>query len=91
MDKQLDLDALGKGILALIGEYGLPMEFVGITLTMSASDFDTTAKNHPDQIMPYILRKTGVSHGCQWYIQVQRRPSVDEFPPGAIIAPPHDV
>lgn len=90
MSHKLDLESLGKNVLAVLQKYGLPLEYFGISTTMSGENFDVIADGHPDLVNPEMMRKSAESDGVQWWVQIMRRRALKDFPPGAILGPPPD-
>jgi hypothetical protein len=90
MSYRLDLESLGKEVLAVLQKYGLQLEYLGINIAMSGKNFDAIADGHPDLVNAEMMRKSVESDGVQWWVQIMRIRALEDFPPGAILSPPPD-
>jgi hypothetical protein len=85
---KLDLDAVGQDIRIALHECGLQPTSFAVNLAVTTKDFDAIATDHPDRIGLEIVRKNGITGGVRWQIQILRRRTLEDFPPGAIKTPP---
>jgi hypothetical protein len=88
MTHKLDFDALAKDVLALLRKYELAPEAFGVSLAIPSKDFDVIAAAYPGHSPEMILISSG--DGIQWYVQIERRRALEDFPPGATLTPPPD-
>ncbi len=87
---ELNLEALARDVETVIRRHGLTPDGFVVSISMSGRAFDDVANGHPDHVHPELMRKGRTYDSIQWHVQILRRRALEDFPPGAILAPPPD-
>ena len=67
-----NMDAFGSGMLALLDKYGMNYKMFGLSLALSASDFDALGDCDGYLEEDGIIRKQVENEGRRWYISLGR-------------------
>lgn len=86
MTNKIDIESISKDVWLVLQKHGLAPDAYGLVLTLPDKDFDVLVADHPDRTHPEMVMKTVTeSNGLQWFVQIMRRRSLGDFPPGAIL------